>query len=141
MVLGDHIFCRGWSGGTKFSAVDGPGGLILGGTNYHMTQHHLTFLNNRAGLGGNELYGGGLQHACNHNCKGPPQRRSNTKFLTLSDIKNTTLSYISSDPSGVCLYIYIYIYIYIVYIIEISVGLGLFLEQCIYAQLIKFPIH
>ena len=70
------------------------------------TQHHLTFLNNRAGLGGNELYGGGLQYACNHKCKGLPQKRSDTclsEFLTVSDIKNTTLSNISSDPSRVCL--------------------------------------
>ena len=70
------------------------------------TQHHLTFLNNTAGLGGNELYGGGLQYACNDNCKGLPQRRGDTclsEFLTVSDIKNTTLSYISSDPSRVCL--------------------------------------
>ena len=54
------------------------------------TQHHLTFVNNRAGLGGNELYGGGLQHACNNNCEGSPQRRSKTclfEFLTVSDIK------------------------------------------------------
>ena len=70
------------------------------------TQHHLTFLNNRAGLGGNELYGGGLQHACNDKCKGSPQRRSDTclyEFLIESDIQTPTLSNISSDPSRVCL--------------------------------------
>ena len=34
------------------------------------TQYYqLTFLNNEAGLGGNELYGGGLQYACNQKCK------------------------------------------------------------------------
>ena len=74
-------------------------------------QHHLIFLNNRAGLGGNELYGGGLQYACNHNCKRSPytvapERRSDTcliEFLTVSDVKNSTLSNISSDPSRVCL--------------------------------------
>ena len=70
------------------------------------SQYHLTFLNNRAGLGGNELYGGGLQHACNHKCKGLPQKRSYTclsEFLTVSDIQTPTLSNISSDPSRVCL--------------------------------------
>ena len=70
------------------------------------TQRHLTFLNNRAGLGGNELYGGGLQHACNDKCKGSPQRRSDTclyEFLIESDIQTPTLSNISSDPSRVCL--------------------------------------
>ena len=70
------------------------------------TQHHLTFLNNTAGLGGNELYGGGLQYACNDNCKESPQKRGDTclyEFLTVSDINNFTLSNISSDPSRVCL--------------------------------------
>ena len=75
------------------------------------TQHHLTFLNNRAGLGGNELYGGGLQYGCNRNCKRTPwlvapQHTSDTclaEFLAVSDIKNSTLSNISSDPSRVCL--------------------------------------
>ena len=70
------------------------------------TQHHLTFLNNRAGLGGNELYGGGLQYGHSDNCNESPQGRGYTcldEFLTVSDIKNTTLSNISSDPSRVCL--------------------------------------
>ena len=26
MVRGDQVFCYGWSGGTKYSAMDGPGG-------------------------------------------------------------------------------------------------------------------
>ena len=72
------------------------------------TKHSLTFLNNRAGLGGNELYGGGLQDACNDKCNLFPQRTSETcldEFLTVSDIKNSTLSniHVSSDPSRVCL--------------------------------------
>ena len=54
------------------------------------SQHHLTFLNNRAGLGGNELYGGGLQHACNHKCKGIPQKRS---YTCLSDCVRHTNPY------------------------------------------------
>ena len=70
------------------------------------TKHRLTFLNNKAGLGGNELYGGGLQYACNDKCDLSPQRRSDTclsEFLTASDIQTPTLSNISSDPSRVCL--------------------------------------
>ena len=72
----------------------------------HYTHHGLTFMNNTAGLGGNELYGGGLQYACNDNCKGSPKRRGDTclsEFLTVSDIQTPTLSNISSDPSRVCL--------------------------------------
>ena len=29
--IGDHIFCRGWSGGTEFSAADVLGGPIFRG--------------------------------------------------------------------------------------------------------------
>ena len=28
---GDHLQCHGWSGGTKYSAMDGPGGTAFGG--------------------------------------------------------------------------------------------------------------
>ena len=73
----------------------------------HYPQHHLTFMNNTAGLGGDELYGGGLQHACNHKCDHiTPTKKIETclsEFLTVSDIRNSTLSNISSDPSRVCL--------------------------------------
>ena len=71
--------------------------------------YQLTFLNNEAGMGGNDLYGGGLQDACNHFCKSSQvkaRKKSETclhEFLTVSNIKNTTLSYISSDPLRVCL--------------------------------------
>ena len=37
VARGDHLRRHGRSGGTKYSAVDGPGGPILGGTNYRVT--------------------------------------------------------------------------------------------------------
>ena len=35
---GNHLQCHGWSGGTKYSAMDDPGGPLLGGTTYSMTE-------------------------------------------------------------------------------------------------------
>ena len=37
MVRGDYLQCHGWSRGTKYSAMDGLGGLLLGETTYSMT--------------------------------------------------------------------------------------------------------
>ena len=36
-VPGDQVFCHRRSGGTNRSAAHGPGGPILGGTNYRLT--------------------------------------------------------------------------------------------------------
>ena len=37
VLVGGPLQCHGWSGGTKYSAMDGPGGPLLGGTTYSMT--------------------------------------------------------------------------------------------------------
>ena len=67
------------------------------------SQARLTFQNNSAAQGGDIVYGGSLGRACKN---GPFCDSCQFKFLSVSSIKTSTLSPVSSDPSRVCLCAY-----------------------------------